>query len=215
MKKFAVVLSGCGVYDGSEIHEAVMALYAIAKSGATYQAFAPDIKQYHVINHAKGEATNETRNVLVESARIARGKIEPLAEFNAQEYDGLVLPGGFGAAKNLSTYAFDGIKMEVNEEVAKAILAMHELKKPVGAMCIAPVILAKVLWEVELTIGQDSSTIKNIETLGAHHHKTGNGEITIDDENRLVTTPCYMLDATIVDIAIGAENMVKAMMKFM
>jgi enhancing lycopene biosynthesis protein 2 len=215
MKKFAVILSGCGVYDGSEIHEAVMALYAITKAGATYQAFAPDINQHHVINHAKGEATTETRNVLVESARIARGKIKPLSEFSARDYDGLVLPGGFGAAKNLSTYAFDGTKMEVNEEVSRAILAMHELKKPIGAMCISPVILAKVLWEVDLTIGQDGSTIKNIETLGAHHHKTANGEITVDKENYLVTTPCYMLDANIVDIAEGAENMVKAMIKLM
>jgi enhancing lycopene biosynthesis protein 2 len=215
MKKFAVILSGCGVYDGSEIHEAVMALYAIAKLGGTCQCFAPDIDQHHVIDHAKGEATDETRNVLVESARIARGKIRPLSEFRAQEFDGLVFPGGFGAAKNLSTYAFDGASMKVNEEVAGAVRTMHELKKPVGAMCIAPVIIAKVLGNVDLTIGQDSSTIKNLETLGAHHHKTGHGEITVDEKNLLVTTPCYMLDANIVNIADGAENMVKAMIKLM
>jgi enhancing lycopene biosynthesis protein 2 len=215
MKKFAVILSGCGVYDGSEIHEAVMALLAISKAGATYQVFAPDINQYHVVNHLKGEPANETRNVLVESARIARGQIKALNEFNASDFDALVLPGGFGAAKNLSTYAFEGAAMKVNDEVAKALRAMHEMKKPIGAMCIAPVILAKVFGHVDVTIGQDAATIKNIESFGAAHHKTTHGEVTVDEKNRIVTTPCYMLDANIADIAQGAENMVRAILKLM
>jgi enhancing lycopene biosynthesis protein 2 len=215
MKKFAVILSGCGVYDGSEIHEAVMALLAVTRSGNSYQAFAPDIRQFHVVDHRTGEATDEVRNVLAESARIARGQIKPLSEFNAAGYDGLILPGGYGAAKNLSTYAFDGAGMQVDAQVASTIKSMHALKKPVGAMCIAPVILAKVFGNVQLTIGQDAGTINNLQAMGATHQTTGNGEVAVDETNKLVTTPCYMLDASIADIASGAENMVKAMLSLM
>ncbi|MEA1898395.1 MAG: isoprenoid biosynthesis glyoxalase ElbB [Bacteroidota bacterium] len=211
-KKFAVVLSGNGVFDGAEIHEATLSLYAIVRNGGAYEIFAPDIPQHHVINHITGEEMSESRNVLVESARIARGKIRALHEFDASEFDALLFPGGFGAAKNLSSFAFDGADCMVNEDVRKAIEAMVKAKKTIGALCIAPVILAKVLGEVDLTIGQDKSTADAIEVMGAHHQITQHGEVTIDSKYKLVTTPCYMLDANIVEIGEGAENVVKAMM---
>ena len=212
MKKFAVILSGCGVYDGAEIHEATLSMYAIMKHGATYDLFAPDIAQHHVINHLTGEEMQETRNVLVESARIARGKIWPLSDFNPQEYDALLLPGGFGAAKNLSTFAFDGPDCTVNKDVTNALTGMHKAGKPIGALCISPVLLAKVLGNVTLTIGQDTATAEAVGKLGATHQNTSHGEVTVDKTNNVYTTPCYMLDANIVQIADGAENIVKAIL---
>ena len=215
MKKFAVVLSGCGVFDGAEIHEATLSLLAISRQGASYEVFAPDINQHHVINHITGEEMNETRNVLVESARIARGKIRKLKEFNPASFDGLLIPGGFGAAKNLSTWAFTGADSSVLPEVEQAITGMVALKKPVGALCISPVLLAKVLGKVHLTIGDDEATIDALESLGAIHVPTTHGEVVVDPDYNLVTTPCYMLDASISQIADGARNLVDAMIKLM
>ena len=215
MKKFAVVLSGCGVFDGAEIHEATMSLYAIAVNGGSYEIFAPDMDQHHVINHITGEEMNEKRNVLVESARIARGNIRPLSEFDQADFDGLLFPGGFGAAKNLSDWAFKGPDSTVIQEVGDAIRAMAEAEKPVGALCISPVLLAKTLEGARLTIGSDADTATAIETAGASHIETTHGEVVIDDRYKIVTTPCYMLDATIVQIAEGADNVVKAMLQLM
>jgi enhancing lycopene biosynthesis protein 2 len=216
MKKFAVVLSGCGVFDGSEIHEATLSLLAIARQGGSYQIFAPNIPQHHVINHLTGEETGETRNVLVESARIARGNIRDLKEFNVGEFDGLLLPGGFGAAKNLSSWAFEEADASVLPELEDAIRDMVQAGKPVGALCISPVILARVLGEVRLTIGQDEGTAEAIESLGATHVVIiTQGEVVIDKENKLVSTPCYMLDSTIDQIADGAYNVVEAMIGLM
>lgn len=209
MKKFAVVLAGCGVYDGAEIHEATLTLYSIVKNGGTYQIFAPDINQHHVINHLTGEEMDESRNVLVESARIARGKIKPLTEFKAGEFDALVFPGGFGAAKNLCTFAFYGPECSVNDDVKNAILEMVNAGKPIGALCISPVILAKILGDVELTIGMDPDTASAVESLGATHKATNHGEVVVDKKYNVVTTPCYMLDANIAQIGDGAENVVK------
>jgi enhancing lycopene biosynthesis protein 2 len=211
-KKIAVVLSGCGVYDGAEIHEATLTLYAIARNGAVYEIFAPDIMQHHVVNHITGEEMNENRNVLAESARIARGKIRPLSEFDGRQFDALVFPGGFGAAKNLSTFAFDGSDCKVNPEVGESIKEMISLGKPVGALCISPVILAKILGDVKVTIGQDAGTAEAVEKMGGTHVSTSHGEIVIDEKYKLVTTPCYMLDADIVQIGEGAENVVKALL---
>ncbi|HPX05046.1 MAG TPA: isoprenoid biosynthesis glyoxalase ElbB, partial [Tenuifilaceae bacterium] len=151
-KRFAVVLSGCGVYDGAEIHEATMALYAIARNGGVYQVFAPDMEQHHVINHLTGEEMPEKRNVLVESARIARGNAKPLSELRTEEFDALIFPGGFGAAKNLSTWAFDGPLAKINPDVERVIADMHKAKKPIGALCIAPVLLAKLIKGASVTI---------------------------------------------------------------
>jgi enhancing lycopene biosynthesis protein 2 len=215
MKKFAVILAGCGVYDGAEIHEAVMTLYAIARQGASYECFAPDVKQHHVVNHLTGKEMPESRNVLVESARIARGKIRPLNSLEVRSFDAVIFPGGFGVAKNLCTYAFDGADCKVNPQVAEVIREAVSLRKPIGALCISPVMLAKVLGEVDLTIGQDPGTARAIEKMGAHHKPTTHGQVIIDQKHKVFTTPCYMLDATITDIADGAGNIVKAMLESM
>ncbi len=212
MKKFAVVLSGCGVFDGAEIHEATMTLYAIMKEGGTYEIFAPDIDQHHVINHITGEEMNEKRNVLIESARIARGKIRPLSEYKAEEFDALMYPGGFGVAKNLSNFAFEGPNCSVHPEVEKSVLDAVKAGKPIGALCISPAIMAKILEGAEVTIGNDKGTAEAIEKMGATHKTTTHGEVVVDEGFKLVTTPCYMLDATILDIADGAINVVKTIM---
>jgi enhancing lycopene biosynthesis protein 2 len=214
-KTFAVILSGCGHQDGAEIHEATLTLWAIHKHGAEYQCFAPDISQHHVLNHITGQEMAQQRNVLVESARIARGNILNLAEFKAEDVDGLVIPGGFGAAKNLCTYAFDGPDCSVDKDVAQAVTAMHAAGKPLGALCIAPVILARILDNVELTIGQDEITAANIVRMGARHTATWQGEIAVDPDNKIVTTPCYMLDSRVDQIGQGTDRLVGAMLELM
>jgi len=211
--KIAVILSGSGVFDGSEIHEATLSLYFIMKNNATYEIFAPDIPQHHVINHITGEEMQEGRNVLIESARIARGNIKSLVEFDAADFDGMILPGGFGAAKNLSDFAFKSSDCNVNKDVANAIRAMVEKEKPIGALCISPVIIAKVLGDVKLTIGQDESTANAIVDMGASHEKTSHGEIIVDEKYKIVTTPCYMLDANIMQIGEGADKVVKEVIR--
>lgn len=213
MKKFAIVLSGCGVFDGAEIHEATMTMLAAVKQGASYDLFAPDIPQHHVINHLTGEEMKETRNVLVESARIARGKIRSLDLYRAEEFDGIIFPGGFGAAKNLCDFAFKGDACTVHPEVVKAIQATAALGKPIGALCIAPVIMAKIFGDIELTIGQDQETAMAVKKMGAIHVTTTHGEVVRDKKKKVFTTPCYMLDANILQIAQGAEHVVKAMME--
>jgi enhancing lycopene biosynthesis protein 2 len=213
-KKFAVVLSGSGVYDGSEIHEATLTMLAIMKQGGTYQCFAPDIYQHHVINHLTGEEMQERRNVLVESARIARGNVKPLSDFDGNEFDALIFPGGFGAAKNLSSVAFDGANATVNPYVEKVVKQMLDLGKPIGALCISPAFIARIIGDfVEVTIGSDEGTASAINAMGGKHIKTTHGEVVIDKKYNVFTTPCYMLDATILDIEQGAMNVVKEMMK--
>jgi len=211
-KKFAVVLAGSGVFDGAEIHEAILTLLAIKRQGAEYFCFAPDIPQHHVINHITGDEMDETRNVLIESARIARGDIKPLSEFDGKDFDALIFPGGSGAAKNLSTVAFDGPNANVNSEVENAVKQMVELKKPIGALCITPAFIAKILGDVTVTIGKDKGTSEAIEAMGATHVETDHGDVVFDEDKLVFTTPCYMLDATILDIDDGATNIVKAMM---
>ena len=215
MKNFAIILAGCGVYDGAEIHEAVMAMYAVMKNGAEYQLFAPDIAQHHVVNHLTGAEMPETRNVLVESARIARGKIKPLTDLDMRSFDALLFPGGFGVAKNLCSFAFKGADCEVHPQVGKVVREAVSLRKPVGALCISPVILAKVLGEVEITIGSDTGTAAAVEKMGAKHKNTSHGQVVTDTRHKVFTTPCYMLDATILQIAEGADNLVMAMLKEM
>jgi len=214
-KNFAVILSGCGHQDGAEIHEATLTLWAIHKNGADFQCYAPDIKQHHVLNHINGQEMSEKRNVLIESARIARGKIAALATFAPDSADGLVIPGGFGAAKNLCSYAFDGAQCTVNPAVASAIRAMRAAGKPIGALCIAPVILAKVLGNVTLTIGQDQGTADNLAAMGARHQPTMQGEIAVDLEHKIVSTPCYMLNSRIDQIAEGADKLIREMLEMM
>ncbi len=213
MKKIAVILAGNGVFDGAEIHEATLTLYSIIKNGATYEIFAPNINQHHVVNHITGEEMPETRNVMIEAARIARGKINDLANFSAADFDALIFPGGFGVAKNLCSFAFDGTNCKVNSDAEKAIRSMVEHGKPIGALCISPVLLAKILNNVELTIGQDKNTADAVKKMRAVHKETTHGEIVIDDKNKIVTTPCYMLDANIGQIGDGANNLVKAVLE--
>ncbi|KAF5035778.1 Glyoxalase ElbB [anaerobic digester metagenome] len=215
MIKFAIILSGCGVYDGTEIHEATMSMLAVDQAGAQYELFAPDINQKHVINHLTKKPSEEVRNVLVESARIARGKIRNLKEFNAAEFDALLFPGGFGAAKNLSDYAFSGAAMQVNADVEKAIQSMHLAGKPIGALCIAPVLLANVIAGCNVTVGNDKDTSEHIEQMNSRHSTADATAIVIDEKNKLVTTPCYMLGTRISEIYEGAGKVVAELIKMM
>ena len=209
-RKIAVILSGCGVYDGAEIHESVFTLWAIEKAGAKASIFAPDVDQHHVINHITGQPTSETRNVLIESARIARGNISPISKLMVADFDALVFPGGFGVAKNLCSFAFDGPNCKVLPEIEQLIKNFHQQNKPIGALCISPALITKVLGKTEVTIGNDAGTAKAIEVMGGTHKTTTHGEIVIDKVNKLVTTPCYMLDATMGQIASGADNLIDA-----
>src|SRR5690554_5400575 len=213
MKKFAVVLAGNGVFDGAEIHEATLTLLAINRHGAQYQCFAPDVEQAHVINHITGEEMPEKRNVLVEAARIARGNIKPLSEYKADDYDTIIFPGGFGVAKNLCTFAFDGTDCTVNPGVERAIRETVAQRKPIGALCICPVLIAKVLGDVKVTIGNDEDTIQAVRAMGGKHEQTSHGQVVVDEKYKIVTTPCYMLDANIGQIAAGAENAVKKLLE--
>jgi enhancing lycopene biosynthesis protein 2 len=218
MKRVAVVLSGCGVYDGSEIHEAVLALLFLDKAGAEVQCFAPDKPQRDVINHLKGEpAEGEQRNVLVESARLARGNIKPLSELDIEALDGVVFPGGFGAAKNLSAFAVDGPAGEVDPEVARVIQTAVRQGKVVGVICIAPAVVAKALEGTgrspKLTIGTDADTAGALEAMGALHCPASVSEVCVDEANRLVSTPAYMLGQSISEVATGIEAFVQKVME--
>lgn len=213
MKKFAVVLCGCGPMDGSEIHESVMTLLAIDRNECQYTIFAPDADQYHVMNHYTKEVMPEKRNMLVEAARIARGDIHPLTELKSTDFDAVVFPGGFGAAKNLFTYAIKGTKAEVDAEVERVIKDFHASCKPIGALCISPVLMAKVLGNITITVGTDEKTIHDVETFGAQHINTQQTEVIADKENMVFTTPCYMLPATIADIADCAENLIETILE--
>ena len=214
-KRFAVILSGCGNKDGAEIHESVMTLWAIHKHGAEYQCFAPDIDQHHVLNFITNQEMAEKRNVLVESARIARGAIMDLKAYKVNDFDGLVMPGGLGVAKNLSSFAFEGADCTVNEDVVRAVKETAAQNKPIGALCIAPAIIAKILGNVEVTIGQDPGTEAAIIKMGAGHQQTTHGEIVVDRQHKIVTTPCYMLDARVDQIGEGAENLVIALLEML
>jgi len=213
--RFAVILSGCGVYDGAEIHESVLTLLAIDRLGGTAVIFAPDRPQLHVVNHKTGAvAEGEHRNVLVEAARIARGAIHDLATFDAAGIDALILPGGFGAAKNLCDFALAGAECTVDPATERAVRATHAAGKPIGALCIAPVLLARILGDgARVTIGDDSGTAQAIETMGAAHQTAGRGEVVVDERLRLATSPCYMLDSPISVIADGAEATVRALIR--
>lgn len=213
MKKFAVVLCGCGCYDGSEIHESVMTLLAIDRNECQYSIFAPDADQYHVINHYTKQATNEKRNMLAEAARIARGDIQPLTALKVSDFDAIVFPGGFGAAKNLFTYAVEGTNAVAIPEVERVVREFYAAHKPIGALCIAPVMIAKILGNVTITVGVDQKTIADVESFGAKHINTQQTEVIADKENKVFTTPCYMLPATIGDIADCADNLIKAILE--
>lgn len=210
MKKIAVVLSGSGVFDGAEIHESVLTLLALERHGFEYQCFAPNIEQMHVINHLTGDvAEGESRNVLVEAARIARGDIIDLAEAKAQDFDAAILPGGFGAAKNLSDFAVKGSDCSVNSDLVSFIKDFAKDKKPVGFMCIAPAMLPHIYGQgTQLTIGTDQETADAIEAMGGVHQSCPVEDIVVDEDNNLVTTPAYMLASSVSEAAKGIDKLV-------
>ncbi len=211
MAHVAVVLSGCGVYDGAEINEAVLTLLSLEQQGATYQCFAPDRDQMHVINHLTGEpADGETRNVLVEAARIARGNIKPLTEARAEDYDALLVPGGFGAAKNLCDFAVSGAGMTVQDDFLALAQSFHRAGKPIGLICIAPVMAAAICGEgTQCTIGNDVETAAAIAAMGGEHLECPVTEARVDSERKLVTTPAYMLAGCVSDAHAGIGDCVK------
>jgi enhancing lycopene biosynthesis protein 2 len=217
-KKIGVVLAGCGVYDGSEIHEAVITLLAIDRAGAEAVCMAPDMEQMHVVNHLTGQpAAEEKRNVLVESARIARGNIRNIKEVRASELDALIFPGGFGAAKNLCDFAVKGPDCDIHPEVARLVREIVQAKKPLGAVCIAPALVSKVLGDDKLahklTIGTDHDTAKALEAMGSTHEACPVSEFIIDRQNKLVSSPAYMLAGRISEAAEGIEKTVKALIE--
>ena len=205
----AVILAGCGVYDGAEIHESVITLLRLDQRGAKVQCFAPNIEQMHVINHLTGEAMPETRNVLVESARIARGQIKDIRDARVEDFDALIIPGGFGAAKNLSNFATQGNACTVQPDVLALAEAFAEAGKPIGLMCIAPAMAAKIYGPgVTCTIGNDPDTAAAIEKMGAVHQDCEVSEIVEDPARKLVSTPAYMLAQSISEAASGINKMV-------
>ena len=215
MAKIGVLLSGCGVNDGCEIHEAVIALLTLDRAGAETVCMAPDVEQFDVVNHLTGETTGEKRNVLVESARIARGNIKDISKVRAADIDGLIIPGGFGAAKNLSNFAVKGKDAVVNGDVKRLLNDMVSTAKPVGAICIAPATLTKALEgkNPEVTIGNDIGTAGAIEAMGGQHKECSVDMIHVDSNNKLVTTPAYMLGPGIKDVAVGIEKLVNKVLE--
>jgi len=217
MAKLGVILSGCGVMDGSEIHEAVLTLLALDRAGATIHCLAPRAKQMHVVDHVTGEVIpGAERDVFQESARIARacneGTLVDLAEVRGGDYDAYFLPGGFGAAKNLSTFAVDGPQAKVQPEVQRVLREAHAAGKPICAVCIAPAILARLFGDeqVTVTIGQDAATAKALESMGAKHMACPVDRFVVDEERRVVTSPAYMLGPSIRHVAAGIEKAVAA-----
>jgi len=209
MKKIAVVLSGCGVFDGSEIQEAVLTMLYIAKGGASYECFAPDIPQMHVLNHINGEEMQQTRNVMVEASRICRGEIKPVSQLHAKDFDAIILPGGFGAAKNLSNFATQGADCEIEASTLKALKDFADAKKPAGYVCIAPALIPLVYSDsAQATIGNDADTANAIEKMGAHHVNCNVEDIVYDAANKLVTTPAYMLASSIGEADAGISKLV-------
>jgi len=214
MSEVAVVLAGCGVYDGAEINEAVLSLLCLEQQGAGYQCFAPDIDQLHVINHLTGEPVpGETRNVLVEAARIARGNIKNVAELDVGAYDALLVPGGFGAAKNLCDFAVAGADMTVQPDFLRIAREFHQAGKPIGLVCIAPVMAAAICGEgAACTIGNDADTAAAIEAMGSRHLECPVSEARVDAERKLVTTPAYMLAGGVAEAYTGISECVKQLL---
>jgi enhancing lycopene biosynthesis protein 2 len=217
-KKIGVLLSGCGVMDGSEIHEATLTLYFLDKQGAEIVCMAPNKNQLDVVNHLTNSPAAETRNVLMEAARIARGKISDVKTVKADDIDAIIIPGGFGAAKNLCTFAKDGPACKADEGVSALLWELYKKKKPIGALCIAPALIAQLFGHElapEITIGSDPNTASALEKMGARHKKAKVNEIVVDSRNRIVTTPCYMLAQSIKEVGEGAEKLVAKIMEML
>jgi enhancing lycopene biosynthesis protein 2 len=217
MVRVGVLLSGCGVFDGAEIHESVITLLALDRAGAEVTCMAPNVDQLHVIDHTTGEVTGERRNVLVEASRISRGAIRDVAEVGADELDALVIPGGFGAAKNLCDFAVSGSDATVQPDVLRLIGDVVRAEKPIGALCISPALMAAVLREAglacELTIGNDAETAGALEAMGVTHMPCAVDDIHVDEARQLVTTPAYMLAGRISEAAAGIEKLVRKVLE--
>lgn len=214
MKKVAVVLAGCGVEDGSEIHESVVTLLNLKRNNAEYTCFAPNKEQYHVINHKTSKSIeNENRNMMVESARISRGEIKDLKEYNPDDFDALIFPGGFGVAKNLFTYAVDGVECEIDPVVEKAILDTREANKTIGAICISPLLVARAFKDSNIkpkvTVGTGKDLINAVKKMGGIPEKREVDEICYDDVNKIVSTPAYTIAKDISEAASGIEKLIK------
>lgn len=210
--KVAVILSGCGLMDGSEIHEATCTLLNLDKQGIEYQCFAPNQEQTKVVNHFTHQIMeNEKRNVLVEAARIARGNIKDLRDFNTIDFDAVIFPGGSGAIANLSDFSSKGVSCQISGEVARIITDCYESKMPIGAICIAPVLLACVLgkYGVTLTVGAVCKASEAIEQMGAKHKVCAADDVVVDSDNLVVTTPAYMLARSIKEVDAGVAKLVK------
>ncbi len=210
MANVGVILSGCGFLDGSEIHEAALTLLFLDREGVKTACLAPDINQSEVIDHLTKKAAAGTRNVLVEASRLARGDIKDIKDIHAKDLDALIFPGGYGVAKNICDFARQGIGCMVNPEVERLIKEMYRAKKPLGFICIAPVIAAKVLgvFNPELTIGNDKDTAEAVRKMGARHKVCKVDEIAVDENNKIVSTPAYMLGPSISRVALGIEKLV-------
>lgn len=220
MSKVAVLLSGCGFLDGAEIHESVLTLLALNRAGIDYQCIAPNIPQMHVVSHLTSEPIDgETRQVLVEAARIARGEIIDLATAKVSDFDGVILPGGFGAAKNYCDYAVQGDACQINPLVKSFLVEMVKAKKPVGAICISPVILARALADQnihpKLTIGTDPATAKSIEKFGSKHVNCPTNDCVVDEMHLIVSTPAYMTGENIAEVAAGIDRLVEELAKLL
>lgn len=217
-KKIGVLLSGCGYLDGAEIREAVLTLLALDKDGVEVSIFAPNERQHHVVNHLEAnESKNEQRNTFIEASRIARGQITPLENVKSDELDGLVIPGGYGVAKNLCEFAFKGHQATTNEKVKNLILDIHKAKKPIGALCIAPALVSLVLGEhgVQVTIGNDKETAQEIEKTGAKHINKDPHEAHADQNHKVVSTPAYMYgEARLSDINQGIQKCVNQVLEW-
>ncbi|PSJ45148.1 isoprenoid biosynthesis protein ElbB [Zobellella endophytica] len=214
MKKVAVILSGCGVYDGAEIHEAVLCLLHLSRHGAGYQCFAPDKLQHHVVNHLTGEEQAGGRNVLEEAARIARGQIRPLHELNAADFDALLLPGGFGAAKNLCDFASKGADTRVDPQVLAACKAFAAARKPAGYCCIAPVLIPHAYPAgVKGTIGTDAGVADAFTAMGGEHIGCAVTDVVEDSHYKVISTPAYMLAENIAEADTGIGKLVKRLLE--
>jgi len=218
MARIGVCLSGCGVNDGAEIHESVITALTLDRAGAEIIYTAPDVKQTKVINHLTGDEMNEIRNVLVESARIARGDITDLAQLTSDDMDALLFPGGFGAALNLCDFALKGADCHIHPEVKRIIQEMLAVQKPLGFICIAPALFARAVKNADMTakitIGNDQATADQIEKLGSQHEICSVDDCIVDEENKIVSTPAYMLAGNISEAASGIEKLVHQIMKW-
>jgi enhancing lycopene biosynthesis protein 2 len=217
-KRIGVVLSGSGVMDGAEIHESVLALLAVDREGAQAVCMAPNMEQLHVINHlTNNEVPGEKRNVLVEAARIARGNIRDIKEVKADELDALIFPGGYGAAKNLCDFAVKGENCHVQPDVVRLLREMVKAQKPIGVVCIAPALMAKVAQEsgikIKLTIGNDPGTARTLQKMGIEHVNAPVTDIVVDEPHKIVSTPAYMLARRISEAAVGIEKLVKKVLE--